>query len=119
MDRDPFGDLDICNKSPYDKGNITHLLFNLKYNPSKRIFKAEYIGFASSVDKLNYKNDKPESIETNFIDIYYDNNPALIEELDELLDYYNNEAIKTFDKEDGETFDVTIVHILKRYLDLR
>ena len=119
IERDPSGDLGICNKSPYDNGNITHLLFNFIYNPSKKVFKAKYIGFVSSKDKLNYKNNKLESIETDFIEIYYDNNPNLIKELKELLNYYNNEAIKTFDKEGGEIFDVEIAYILKRYLDLR
>lgn len=117
IDRDPATDLEICNKSPYDNGNITHLLFNLKYNPSKKIFKAEYIGFASSKDLLFYGDDGHQHIKTDFINIYYDNNPNLIEELDELLNYYNNEAIKTFDKINGEAFGVEIVYIIKRYLD--
>ena len=117
IDRDPTTDLGICNKCPYDKGNITHLLFNLKYNPSKKIFKAEYIGFASSKDSLAYGDDGYQYIETDFINIYYDNNPDLIEELNKLLNYYNNEAIKTFNKRNGEAFGVEIMYIIKRYLD--
>ena len=117
VDRDPTTDLGICNKSPYDNGNITHLLFTISYNPSKKIFKAEYIGFASSKDSLIHKNDGYQYIETNFINIYYDNNPNLIEELDERLKYYNNEAAKTFDKTNGEAFGVEMMYIIKRYLD--
>ena len=41
VDRDPSTDLGVCNKSPFDRGNITHLIFSLVYKPFPKNFKAE------------------------------------------------------------------------------
>jgi len=53
-------------KCPYSNGNITHLIFGVKYAPQKDYFMAEYKGFACNLGEYGIQR------------IYYDNNKNLI-----------------------------------------
>lgn len=116
VDRDPFTDSDICDKSPYDKGNITHLIFSLKYSPSTKKFKTSYKGFASSEDIIQYENNKPTAIHVNYLNLYYDNNPKFIKNLSEWLRFFNKEITKTIGKPDSYDYDVEIEYIIPHYI---
>lgn len=118
VDRDPFTDLDVCNKCPYDKGNITHLIFSLIYTPLTKNFHAKYKGFVSSVDVLQYKNGKPFKININYLNLYYDNNPKNIKDLSDWLKFFNKEVVKNFDKNNSLTaYNVEIEYIIPYYLN--
>ena len=116
VDRDPSTDLDVCNKSPFDRGNITHLIFSLVYKPFPKKFKATYKGFVSSEDIVEYENGKPSAIYVNYLNIYYDNNPKNIKDLSDWLNLFNKRVAKTFGKHNGYTYDVDIKYIIPHYI---
>ena len=116
IDRDPFTDLGVCNKCPFDKGNITHLIFSLTYNPLEKNFNATYKGFVSSEDITEYVNGEPSAITVNYLNIYYDNNPTYIKDLSNWLKFFNKELAKTIGKPDGYGYDVEIEYIIPHYL---
>ncbi len=116
VDRDPFTDLDVCNKCPFDKGNITHLIFSLTYQPLTKTFKAIYKGFVSSEDIVQYKNGKPAAIYVNYLNIYYDNNSAYIKDLSDWLSFFNKEIVKHLGKSNAYSYDVEIEYIIPRYI---
>ena len=113
VDRDPFTDLDVCNRSPYDEGNITHLIFSLKYNPLTKKLQATYKGFVSSKDILQYENGKPAKIQVSYIDVYYDNNPKYIKDLPNWLKFFNKEIAKIHAK---SIYDIEIEYIIPYYI---
>ena len=112
IERDPSTDSDVIDHSPYDKGYITHLIFSLTYCPSKKIFNASYIGFISGFDVTEYKNGEPYSITTNFIDIYYNNNPKYISDLDSWIKELNQEIPKTFGQIGGSKHDIALEYLI-------
>lgn len=116
VNRDPFTDLNVCNKSPYDRGNITHLIFSLVYKPFSKKFKATYKGFVSSEDIIKYENGKPTAIYVNYLNIYYDSNPENIKDLSDWLNLFNKRVAKTFGKHNGYTYDVDIKYIIPYYI---
>ena len=116
VDRDPFTDLDICNKCPYDQGNITHLIFSLTYKPLIKKFKATYKGFVSSEDIIEYENGQPTNIYTNYLNIYYDNNPKYIKDLSNWLKFFNKELPKTIGNPNSYGYDIEIEYIIPYYL---
>ena len=118
VDRDPSTDLEVCNKCPFDKGNITHLIFTLTYSPSKNIFKGEYKGFISSEDIVQYKNNKPIGIYINYLNIYYNNNPKLIKDLSYWLRFFNKEIAKTFRQPNGYVYDTEIEYIIPYFVNI-
>ena len=116
IDRDPFTDSNICNKSPYDKGNITHLIFSLVYKPFPKKFKAIYKGFVSSEDIIQYKNGKPVSHHINFLNIYYDKNHNYIKDLKYWLNYFNKEVLKNFGTKYSSNYNIEIEYIIPYYI---
>ena len=116
VDRDPSTDLGVCNKSPYDKGNITHLIFSLTYNPSKKKFRATYKGFVTSEDIVQYKNSQPISIKVNYLNIYYDQNTEYIEDLPNWLKFFNKKLAKTIGKPYNYGYDVELEYIIPYYI---
>lgn len=117
VDRDPSTDLGVCNKSPFDRGNITHLIFSLVYKPFPKKLKATYKGFVSSEDIVEYENGKPSAIYANYLNIYYDNNPKNIKDISIWLEFFNNKIIKTFGKPNGSrNYDVEIEYIIPYYV---
>lgn len=116
VDRDPSTDLDVCNKCPFDRGNITHLIFSLIYKPFPKKFKATYKGFVSSEDIVKYENGKPTAIYGNYLNIYYDSNPENIKDLSDWLNLFNKRVAKTFGKHNGYTYDVDIKYIIPYYI---
>lgn len=116
VDRDPSTDLGVCNKSPYDKGNITHLIFSLKYTPSKKDFQASYKGFVTSEDIVQYENSQPISIKVNYLNIYYDQNPEYIKDLSDQLKFFNEEISKTVGKPNSYDYDMELEYILPYYI---
>ena len=116
VDRDPFTDLDVCNKCPFDKGNITHLIFSLTYQPLTNTFKAIYKGFVSSEDIVKYENGKPAAIYVNYLNIYYDNNSAYIKDLPDWLNFFNKELVKYLGNSDAYSYDVEIKYIIPHYI---
>ena len=117
VDRDPFTDLDVCNKCPYDRGNITHLIFTLSYKPITKKFKATYKGFVSSEDIVQYKNGIPISHQINYLNIYYDNNPNYIKDLRHWLNYFNKEVLKNFGTPYSSNYDIELKYIIPYYLN--
>jgi len=116
VDRDPSTDLGYYNKCPYDKGDITHLIFSLAYIPNKRYFNITYKGFISSKLVVEYEKESPVKNYFQHLNVYYDNNPSLIEELQSWLDYYNKNTIKTFRKKYNANYDIEIMYIIKHYI---
>ena len=116
VDRDPFTDLEINDKSPYDKGNITHLIFSLVYSPLTNKMEATYKGFISSEDRLEYVNGKVNAIDTNYINVYYDNNPKYIKDLSSWLEFFDKDIPKTIGKPDGFGYEVEIEYIIPYYI---
>ena len=116
VDRDPLTDLDICNKSPFDNGNITHLIFSLKYKPSSKEFKATYKGFVSSENIVQYDNSKTTAIQVNYLNIYYDKNSKYIKDLSDWLKFFNKEIAKTIGKPNGYSYNVELEHIIPYYM---
>jgi len=117
VDRDPLTDLDICNKSPFDNGNIIHLIFLIEYTPSKKYFSAKYKGFATSEDELVYNNGKPKYITTKYLNIYYDNNPEGLKDLSNWLKFFNKDVVKTLGKpNDSIDYDIEIEYIIPYYI---
>lgn len=116
IDRDASRDNERYSKCPYDNGNITHLIFNITYTPSKEQFKAIYKGFVSTKDILEYKNGQPSAITVNFLNIYYNNNSKLIKEFSEFEAHFEK-AKKTFHKAYGCEYWVEIIYLLKYFLD--
>jgi len=116
VDRDPSTDLDVCNKCPFDRGNITHLIFSLIYKPFPKKFKATYKGFVSSEDIVKYENGKPISHHINYLDIYYNNNANYIKDLKHWLNLFNKRVAKTFGKPNDYTYDTDIKYIIPHYI---
>ncbi len=116
VDRDPSTDLGYYNKCPYDEGDITHLIFSLTYIPNKRHFKATYKGFISTKLMVEYEKGNPVKSYFKYLNVYYDNNPSLAEELQNWLDYFNKNTIKTFGKKYSVDYDIEIKYILKYYI---
>jgi hypothetical protein len=116
VDRDPSGDLGYYNKCPYDEGNITHLIFSLTYSPNKRYYKAAYKGVISTKLIVEYEKVNPVKNYFKYLNVYYDNRPSLIDELQNWLDYFNKNRIKTFGKKYGVNYDIEIKYILKYYI---
>ena len=116
VDRDPSTDFGICNKCPYDRGNITHLIFSLTYKPLTKKFKATYKGFVSSEDIVQYKNDMPISHNTNYLNIYYDNNSNYVKDLKLWLNYFNKEVLKNFGTS-YSSYDIELEYIIPYYLN--
>ena len=117
VNRDPFTDLNVCNKSPYDRGNITHLIFSLVYKPFSKKFKATYKGFVSSEDIIKYENGKPISHHINYLDIYYNNNANYIKDLKHWLNYFNKDVLKKFGTQYSSNYDVEIEYIIPYYIN--
>ena len=115
VDRDPSTDLGVCNKSPYDKGNITHLIFSLTYNPLAKNFNAIYKGFVSGEDIVQYENARPASHYVKYINIYYNNNPTYIKDLNNWLDFFNKELAKTIGIPDSYGYDIEIEYVIPYY----
>ena len=115
VDRDPSTDLRICNKCPYDRGNITHLIFSLSYTPSKKKFKATYKGFISSEDMMSYKGGY-QYITVHYLNYYYDKNQKLIADLDEWLEFLNKKMPQRFGTRESSNYDIEIEYIIPRYL---
>ena len=115
IDRDPSTDLGVSNKCPFDRGNITHLIFALTYNPLEKNFNATYKGFVSSEDIVEYENGEPASHYVNYINIYFNNNPAYIKDLNNWLDFFNKEVPKTIGKSDSYGYDIEIEYIIPYY----
>ena len=115
VDRDPSTDLGVSNKCPFDRGNITHLIFSLTYKPTTKEFQATYKGFASSEDILKYKNGEPSVINVNYLNIYYDNNPKYIKDLSNWLKFFNKDLPKTIGKPDNYGYDIEIEYIIPYY----
>ena len=105
----------VSNKCPFDRGNITHLIFSLTYNPLAKNFNAAYKGFVSSEDITEYVNGKPYAINVNYLNIYYDNNPKYIKDLSNWLDFFNKELSKTIGKADSYGYDIEIEYIIPYY----
>lgn len=116
VDRDPSTDLDVCNKCPFDRGNITHLIFSLIYKPFPKKFKATYKGFVSSEDIVKYENGKPISHHINYLDIYYNNNANYIKDLKHWLNYFNKDVLKKFGTQYSSNYDVDIKYIIPYYI---
>lgn len=116
VDRDPSTDLNVCNKCPYDRGNITHLIFSLVYKPQSKEFSATYKGFVSSEDIPQYKNSKPTAIQVNYLNIYYDKDSKYIEDLTDWLKFFNKTIAKTIGKPDGYVYDVELEYIIPHYM---
>lgn len=116
VDRDPSTDFGYYSKCPYNEGDITHLIFSLTYNPKKKYFKAVYKGFITTKLMIEYEKGLPVRSYFKYLNIYYDNNPSLIDELQNWLDYYNKDIIKTFGKKYGSIYDIEIMYILKNYI---
>ncbi len=116
VDRDPSTDLGVCNKCPYDRGNITHLIFSLIYKPLIKEFKATYKGFVSSEDIVKYENGKPTAIQVKYLNIYYDKNSKYIEDLADWLKFFNEEIVKTIGKHNGYDYDVELEYIIPYYI---
>lgn len=116
VDRDPSTDLNICNKCPYDKGNITHLIFSLIYKPLSKEFKATYKGFVSSEDIVQYEGSKPTAIQVNYLNIYYDKNSKYIKDLSDWLDFFNKEIVKTIENPYGYGYDTELEYIIPHYI---
>ncbi len=116
VDRDSSTDLGVCNKSPFDRGNITHLIFSLKYNPLIKEFKATYKGFVSSEDIVKYENGEPTAIQVNYLNIYYDKNSKYIEDLADWLKFFNDEIAKTVGKPNNYGYDVELEYIIPYYV---
>ena len=117
VDRDPSTDLDVCNKCPFDRGNITHLIFLLIYKPFPKKFKATYKGFVSSEDIVKYENGKPISHHINYLDIYYNNNANYIKDLKHWLNYFNKDVLKKFGTQYSSNYDVEIEYIIPYYIN--
>ena len=116
VDRDPFTDLGVCDKSPFDRGNITHLIFSLTYKPLIKEFKATYKGFVSSEDIVQYENSKPTAIYVNYLNIYYNKNFKYIKDLPDWLKFFNNEIVKTIGKPNSYAYDVELKYIIPYYI---
>ncbi len=116
VDRDPSTDLGVCNKCPYDRGNITHLIFSLMYKPLMKKFKATYKGFVSSEDIVQYENGEPTTIQVNYLNIYYDKNSKYIEDLPNWLNFFNKEIIKTIGNTNGYGYDAELEYIIPHYV---
>ena len=117
VDRDPSTDLDVCNKCPFDRGNITHLIFSLVYKPFPKKFKATYKGFVSSEDIVEYENGKPISHHLNYLDIYYNNNANYIKDLKHWLNYFNKDVLKKFGTQYSSNYNIELEYIIPCYLN--
>ena len=111
-DRDPYDEFGFYSKCPYDEGNISHIIFSIKYIPSKQVFKAEYIGFMSS---KNIIDEQKGSIK-KFLNMYFTKDANFIPELNDYLKYFNEEAIQTFNSPHGFEYDIEITYLIKKYL---
>jgi len=116
IDRDPSTDLGYYNKCPFDEGEITYLIFSLKYSPFQEIFKADYKGFISAELKVEYnEKGKPEAIYFDNYKIYYDNNPAYVEELNNYTKYFN-ELSETSGSKLFADYHIELTKLIPMYL---
>ena len=110
-EQDPTGDLDYpLSKCPYDKGYITHLIFNINFSPTEKNFNATYKGFASST----FTGDTNKGYSNKILNIYYNTNPNIIYGIENDINHFKNKTI-TYDPIFIKSFDTELKCIYNRF----